>query len=61
MSFKLISVMMALTVLCASALGQNTAKDWWKMGLDLADQGKFNESIAAAEEAIQLDPTFANP
>lgn len=53
--------MMALTVLCASALGQNTAKDWWKMGLDLADQGKFNESIAAAEEAIQLDPTFANP
>jgi tetratricopeptide (TPR) repeat protein len=30
-------------------------------GMDLADKGKFNESIAAATEAIKLDPTFANP
>lgn len=41
-------------------IGQQTAKDWFNKGVDLDDQGKYDEAIKAYDEAIRLNPYDAN-
>ena len=54
---KLIYAILVLMLLfLASAQCQQTAKDWFIEGNRFTDQGKYNEAIAAYEEAIKLDP-----
>jgi tetratricopeptide (TPR) repeat protein len=57
---KLILILIALTILCAPALGQTTAKDWSQKALNLSNAGRYNESIEAANESIKLDPNYAH-
>jgi tetratricopeptide (TPR) repeat protein len=34
---------------------------WFNLGVSVEDQGRSSEAIAAYEQAIALDPTFADP
>jgi tetratricopeptide (TPR) repeat protein len=40
-------------------LGRLTAKEWLNKGNSLLDQGKYDEALQAFEEAIRLNPQFA--
>jgi hypothetical protein len=61
MKIRFVFILIVLA-LCVSAIGQdNTAKGWWQKSLDLFGQGKYNDSLEAANESIKLDPNFAPP
>jgi tetratricopeptide (TPR) repeat protein len=49
-----------LAILCAPAFGQTTAKDWVEKGIALTLAGKYNESIAAFDKAVELNPQYAD-
>jgi len=54
MKIGFVLILIALTALCISAMGQeNTAKGWWQKSMDLLKQGKYNESLEAANESIK--------
>lgn len=57
---KFILVLIVFVVLCAPAFGQTTADDWGNKGVDLFNQGKYNESIQAFDKAIKLNPQDAD-
>jgi tetratricopeptide (TPR) repeat protein len=56
---KLVLILVTLVMLCAPALGQTTAKDWFDKGNALFNESKYNESIGAFDEAIELNPQYA--
>jgi tetratricopeptide (TPR) repeat protein len=57
---KFILVLITLAILCAPAFGQTTAKDWVEKGIALTLAGKYNESIAAFDKAVELNPQYAD-
>jgi tetratricopeptide (TPR) repeat protein len=56
MKFRFIFLLIAVSVLCASALAQQTAEDWLDKGNVLINQSKYDDAIKAHDEAIRLDP-----
>lgn len=59
MRFKAVFVLVImLIVLCAPALGQTTAKEWFDKGVALAEQSRYDEAIEPFDKAIELDPNF---
>jgi tetratricopeptide (TPR) repeat protein len=53
-------VLILLLALMTSAQCQQNAKDWYDKGKALDDQGKHDEAIKAYDEAIRLDPQYAD-
>ena len=54
-------VMIALAVLCVSALAQeNTVGSWIKEGQDLVANQSYEEAIQAYDNALQIDPENAD-
>ena len=52
--------LLAIAMLCASAMAQeNTADDWYKKGRDLAKNGSYEEAVIAYNRAIELEPNNA--
>jgi Flp pilus assembly protein TadD len=51
-------VLLAILLLGPS-LGQRTAEDWNDKGIDLAEQGKYNEALQAFDKAIEINPKDA--
>ena len=52
--------MLAVAMLCASAMAQeNTAKDWYKKAQVLERNGSYEEAVAAYDRAIDLEPNNA--
>jgi tetratricopeptide (TPR) repeat protein len=52
--------MIALSVLCVSAMAQeNTAEDWFNKGQDLFRNGCYEEAVEAYDRAIELEPNNA--
>jgi tetratricopeptide (TPR) repeat protein len=47
---------MTITLLCLPVSGQTTAQDWTNKGVDLYNQGKYDEAIQAYNKAIEIDP-----
>ncbi len=53
-------ILMALVVLCISALGpENTTAYWIQQGNALYNNSKYDEALKAYDEAIRLDPKLA--
>ncbi len=49
--------LLALAMLCASALAQeNTAEDWYQKGQELARNGSLLDAVQAYDKAIDLNP-----
>ena len=57
----LICIYIALTLFCMQTQGQTTAEDWNNKGGALFESGQFNESIAAYDKAIEINPQYADP
>lgn len=57
---KFVLILVTLTMLCAPAFGQTTAKDWIHKGVDLYGLGSYNETIQAFDRAIEIDPQYAD-
>jgi len=53
------AVLILLLALMTSAQCQQTAEDWFNKGVDLYGQSKYDEAIKAFDEAIRLDPKYA--
>jgi len=52
--------LLATAMLCAIALAQeNTADSWYKKGQDLERMGSWKEAVAAYDQAINLNPRYA--
>lgn len=52
--------MLAVAILCASAMAQeNTAESWYKKGRDLGRNGSYEEAVFAYNRAIELEPNNA--
>jgi tetratricopeptide (TPR) repeat protein len=49
-------VFMMLAMLCSQSLAQTTVQDWIDKGGECFTQGKYNDSLQAFENAINLDP-----
>ena len=47
-------------MLCMPAFGQTTAEEWIAEGVALMNQGEYNETLQALDNAIQLDPQDAD-
>lgn len=56
MRYKSVLILLVLTALIMNASGQKTSTDWTQEGANLANLGKYNESISAYDRAIQLKP-----
>jgi len=53
--------MIALVVLCASALAQENTVDYWlKMGHELSGNGSYEQALQAFDKATQIDPENAD-
>lgn len=39
--------------------GQTTARDWFYKGVALCDQAEYDNAIEVYDEAIELDPQYA--
>jgi tetratricopeptide (TPR) repeat protein len=53
-------VLMALAVLCVSAVAQeNTAEGWFKKGSELFRNGSYDDAVKAYDRAIELEPSNA--
>jgi len=48
-----------MMVLCNTAFGQTTAKDWFDKGADLSNQSKYDEAVRALDKAIEINPQYA--
>jgi tetratricopeptide (TPR) repeat protein len=47
-----------LIVLCISALGQNTANEWFEEGRTFLNQSRYDDAIVAFDKALELDPQY---
>ncbi|NTV27920.1 MAG: tetratricopeptide repeat protein, partial [Methanothrix sp.] len=55
----LVIVLMALAVLCVSAVAQeNTAEGWFKKGQGLFRNGSYDDAVKAYDKAIELDRNY---
>lgn len=52
--------MIVFAALCMPVFGQTTAEEWFDKGYDSFQQGKYDEAIKAFDEAIRLDPQYAD-
>jgi len=50
-------ILIALLVPVVSS--QQTAEEWYNKGVDLYDQGNYDEAIKCYDEAIKLNPQLA--
>ena len=58
-SARFVLAMIALSVLCVSALAQEkTAEDWFKNGQELFNNGSKEEAVGAYDKAIELNPQY---
>lgn len=56
---KFFLTFMALAALCISAAAQeNTAEGWYKRGLELGNNGSYEEAIKAYEKAVELNQSY---
>jgi outer membrane protein assembly factor BamD (BamD/ComL family) len=52
-----IAALLAIAMLCASAMAQeNTADYWYKTGINLTGNGSYEKAVEAYENAIKLSP-----
>jgi len=54
--------LIALAALCSSCtLAQEmTSEDWYKKGLDLSNNGSYEEAVKAYDKVIEIDPNYGN-
>ena len=51
--------LLAVAVLCTCVMAQeNTARGWYKRGVELAGNGSYEDAVKAYEKAIELDPNY---
>lgn len=55
MRYRYIFVLLFLAFLIINASGKQTSKEWTNEGANLANQGKYNESLNAYDKAIWLN------
>ena len=56
---RLVSLLMILFVLCMPGIGQTDKIPCYNKGIDLAEQGKYDEAIEYFNSAIETDPQDA--
>ncbi len=57
---KITLALMALTMLCACALSQESAEDWYSNGQELYKNGSYQEALNAYDEGLKMDPQNAS-
>jgi len=61
MKAKFAVAILAVAMLCVSALAQeNTSNDWLKMGYELMANGSYEEAAKAIQKSIDLSPSPTN-
>ena len=53
---RLILSVLVLVALSMPVCGQETAEEWYILGVALYSLGKYDEAIQAYDEAIRIDP-----
>jgi hypothetical protein len=48
-----------MAMLCMPAFGQTTVKEWFDIGNDSFQQGKYYEALQAFDNAIELNSSYA--
>ncbi|WP_348303339.1 tetratricopeptide repeat protein, partial [Methanothrix sp.] len=57
---KIVNLIFLMMILCVPVFGQASVEELNDRGIDLAEQGRYEEGVAVFEEAIQIDPTYAD-
>lgn len=56
---KIVNILVLMIVLCTPVFGQETVDELNSKGVDLAEQGRYEEAVAVFDKAIEIDPEYA--